>query len=176
MNIVEGPCALTQMAAKGVPEIVVTHDVPQRMHPALQATVHQVAETRNVIRANFATGRISFLPLGAMEEHVEVDKVEVTKGTVSPFRAESIKSTVESLKLRLEHHKASRREILRNNDLRVRPFGVETLRYNNLRKIDQLPRKAFQRLGVVIDVVRGELDLGTVDELRLRAPEFDGRY
>ena len=60
-------------------KIVVAHDVPQRMHPALQATVHQITHVRNRIGSDLTAGCIPLLAFSSVEDDVELDKAEVAE-------------------------------------------------------------------------------------------------
>ena len=54
LNISQSPVSLSQVFAQRMSEVIVLHNMPQRMHPALQTTIHKVPNPRDIIRSNIA--------------------------------------------------------------------------------------------------------------------------
>ena len=67
------------MAAERMPEVVVAHDVAQRVHPSFEPAIHQITDPRDVVRPDLATSRIALLSFRAEEHDVEVHEVKVAK-------------------------------------------------------------------------------------------------
>jgi hypothetical protein len=54
------------MCAKWVSQVIVSHDVLERMHPALQTAVYSVTESWNAIHTELATCCISFFAVSTI--------------------------------------------------------------------------------------------------------------
>lgn len=68
------------MPAEGVAEIVVSYDMSQGMHPALQPAIHQFPGARNIIYTKLAISGIALLSVCTEENNIQMNKVEVAKG------------------------------------------------------------------------------------------------
>ena len=80
-NVVESPCAFAEMSAESVTEIIVAHDLTQRVHPTLETAVHKRAVVGDGVAA-ITTGSIALFTVTAVEDNVEVDEVEVLERCV----------------------------------------------------------------------------------------------
>jgi hypothetical protein len=71
-------------------KVIMAHDMPKRMHPALQTAIHELAHTRNVKRPDLSLGRIALLAFSAMEYDIQVDKIQIVERLLGTRRAERI--------------------------------------------------------------------------------------
>jgi hypothetical protein len=65
-DVFERPCALAEMRAQRVAKVIVLGDVPERVHPALEAAVSHLSEAGDVVAADLAACRIALLALRAV--------------------------------------------------------------------------------------------------------------
>lgn len=173
VHIVKGPSAFTQVRAERMPQVIVPHDVSKRVHPSFQSAVDQVAEVWYRVRPDLSVRRVSLFALCTMQDHVQINQTKVTKRGVCSLRTELIETTVQTLELRLEYHEASGREVLGNDDFCTRSFAIKTLRDDDLWNLNKLARKTAEGVRIVVNVIRGELEMCSIDELRLGAAKLD---
>jgi hypothetical protein len=163
-DVIEGPRAIAEVPAQRVPEVVVPHDMTQRVHPALEAAVHGLAEAGDVVRADLAGRRVALLAVRAVQDDVEVDEVEAAERPVRALRAERLEVSVEPDHLRLEDHDAAGREVIGHDDVRVRAFTVATLRWNDVGQLVERGLETCERIRVLFVVV-GDINRSAVHEL-----------
>ena len=119
-------------------EIVVPHNVPQRIHEAFKTAVYQGAHTGDVVCANLTCGQVPLFAVRTVKYHVQVDKIESLERTIGTRLAEMLKLGIETLDLSFEDHDTAWREEVRNNDFGERTLIVEALGNENRRHLDKL--------------------------------------
>ena len=154
-------------------EIVVPHDVPQRMHEALQTTVRQCSDTRNVVGTDLSLRCIPLFTVCTIQDDVEINEIQVAESFVGTRRAEGIQRRVESLQLRLEEQNTPGREVFGYDDLAVGSFTIETLWDDNRSRLNELSGYTPQRLIIVAILVGREFDMSTVDKLGFGPTKLD---
>lgn len=175
IDIVEGPSTVSQVSAKRVAEVVVSHNVSHGMHKSLKATIRQRSNAGYVVSPDLALGGISFLSVGTVQDDVEINEIQVAKRFVGTRRAEGIQRGVEPLQLCLEEHNTTGREVFGHDNFAIRTFIIETLWDNHGSRFNKLPSYTAQRLVIVAAVVRRKVNMGTVDELGFSASKLDRR-
>lgn len=59
-NVIHGPFSIAEVAAKGMTEVVVGHDVAKRVHETLQTAVDKISDALDVVCANCTAGSVAF--------------------------------------------------------------------------------------------------------------------
>lgn len=88
-DVVHRPCALAQVGAKRVTEIVRLGNLAERLHPALETAVYERAVVRDSVDSISAT-RVLLFTIRSMEDNVEVDQIELGEGGISTRSASAV--------------------------------------------------------------------------------------